>query len=232
VHIVAHRGASSEAPENTLLALRRAWECGVGWCEVDVQRTADGVAVLVHDATWQRTAGVDAAVRDTSWERVRQLDVGAWFHADTAREPVPRLQDVLVWTDRLCLNLEIKSPEADAGLADAVADAVVDAGLEDRTLLTCFDSRVVQSLAARRQGLQLGFLGNAPHAAIDGIGWQIIEAQALLRHPEWLRPAGPLAGQQVWAWTVDRADDADNLVACGVSGLITNEPRRLQRHFG
>jgi glycerophosphoryl diester phosphodiesterase len=228
VQIVAHRGASREAPENTLVALRRAWDCGASWCEVDVQRTSDDVPILVHDTTWTRTAAVDAAVRDTAWDTVQHLDVGSWFSAQTAGETVPRLHEVLSWADRLCLNLEIKSPENDAGLADAVADAVVAAGLQQRTLLTCFDDRVIDALRRRQQGLQLGFLSRAPRHAVAGVGWQILEARALLAHPEWLRPSGPLAAQQVWAWTVDDLDEARTLVECGVDGLITNDPGTLR----
>jgi glycerophosphoryl diester phosphodiesterase len=228
VQIVAHRGASREAPENTLLSLRRAWESGARWCEVDVQRTSDGVPILVHDSTWRRTAALDAAVRDTAWDTVQHLDVGSWFSTSTAGEAVPRLHEVLSWADRLCLNLEIKSPENDPGLADAVADAVVGAGLQQRTLLTCFDDRVIDALRQRQQGLQLGFLGRAPRRAVPGVGWQILEARALLDHPEWLRPSGPLAAQQVWAWTVDDLDAARKLVQRGVDGLITNDPGMLQ----
>lgn len=232
VDVVAHRGASSEAPENTLVALQRAWECGAGWCEVDVQRTADGVPVLVHDDTWSRTAGLQAAVRRTPWRTVRQLDVGSWFSTAASPEPVPQLQDVLSWSDRLCLDLEIKSPENDPALADAVADAVLSAGLQERTLLTCFDPGVIARLARRRAGLRLGFLGREPQPAMDGVGWQVLEARALLQHPEWMAPSGPLGGQIVWAWTVDRLDEAERLVAGGVAGLVTNDPRRLLQRFG
>jgi len=232
VQIVAHRGASAIAPENTVLALHRAWECGVPWCEVDVQRSSDGVPLLVHDDTWLRTAGVDQPVRTTPWSTVQTFDVGAWHPGATTPERVPRLEDALLWTDRLQLNLEIKSPQNDADLAEVVARAVLDAGATDRTLLTCFDAAVIETLARRHPQLRTGYLGHHPHGSpAPGVSWQILEAAALLSHPEWLQADGPLATWSVWAWTVDSPDEARRLVELGVQGLITNDPAGLRAVF-
>jgi len=231
VQIVAHRGAAVEAPENTLSALECAWRRGAPWCEVDVQRTADDVAVLVHDDSWKRTAGLEVAVRDAPWSTVSELDVGAWFSSTFAGETVPRLEAVLAWKDRLSLNLEIKSPENDPGLADAVATAVRQASAQPRTLLSCFDVSVIDALASRYDDLQLGYLGHAPVAeAHPRVHWQILEAQALLAHPEWCE-AIRSSGCHLWAWTVDRPQDASRLQQWGVEALITNDPRLLLREL-
>ena len=117
VLVVAHRGASGRAPENTLASLALAAELGAPWAEVDVQRTADGVLVLVHDDTWARTAGLERAIRDTPWETVRGLDAGGWFAPRFRGEAPPSLDRVLEFASgRLGLDLEIKSPQDHPGL--------------------------------------------------------------------------------------------------------------------
>ena len=103
VATIAHRGASSEAPENTLAAVRRAVQLGADMVEVDVQRTCDGVLVLMHDATLTRTT--DAAdvlpdrapwsVADLAYAEVRRLDAGRWMSPRFAGERVPTLVEVL-----------------------------------------------------------------------------------------------------------------------------------------
>jgi glycerophosphoryl diester phosphodiesterase len=227
MQIIAHRGASAEAPENTLRALEHAWRCGASWSEVDVQRTADAVAILVHDDSWKRTAGFDALVRDTPWAQVAGFDVGSWFAPTATAETVPRLEQVLAWTDRLHLNLEIKSPQNDAGLAAAVALAVRAAAAQKRTLLSCFDHAVIDALADEYDDLQLGYLAHAPvERRHRRVGWQILAADALIGNPEWLESLRCQDGH-VWAWTVDAPSDALRLRDGGVDGLITNDPRRL-----
>jgi glycerophosphoryl diester phosphodiesterase len=231
IQIVAHRGASGMAPENSQAALRSACEVGAPWAELDVQRTSDGVAVLVHDDTWERTAGKNLQVRQTSWETVRTLDVGAWFSTAFAEEAVPRLEDILAWTQRISLNLEIKSPENDPGLALCVAQMVRQAGAQQRTLLSSFDANCIEELAGRYADLRLGYLGHAARRDMHrGVRLQILEAVAILGDPSCVAAVREQGGA-VWAWTVDDPVIADQLVALGVEALITNQPQRLLAHF-
>jgi len=103
VLIIAHRGASAEAPENTLVAFRRAIELGADGVEFDVRLAADGVPVVIHDATLKRTAGIDRRVADITSAELARLDVGSWFNrhhghlADEAYalERIPTLERVL-----------------------------------------------------------------------------------------------------------------------------------------
>jgi glycerophosphoryl diester phosphodiesterase len=93
--IVAHRGASQEAPENTLAALHLGWELGAESCEIDVRVTADGAVVLMHDETALRTTGLDRAVADLSLDEMRALDAGAWKGERWRGERVPTLAEAL-----------------------------------------------------------------------------------------------------------------------------------------
>lgn len=93
--VIAHRGGGVHAPENTLAAIGLAHEQGVGWVEVDVKLTLDGIPILMHDDTLDRTTDATGFVADAPWKLVQQLDGGSWFDSHFAGERVPRLTDAL-----------------------------------------------------------------------------------------------------------------------------------------
>jgi glycerophosphoryl diester phosphodiesterase len=226
--IVAHRGASGTAPENTLVALERARAAGAQWVEVDVQRTADGVLILVHDDTWMRTAGVDSAIAATPWSAVQGFDVGRWRAAQFAGEPVPTLPAALALArSGLHFDLEIKSPEQHPGLASAVVAAVRQAGVEDRVVLSCFDAGVIEALAASVSDIALAYLSHAAtprrHARIRDY---VLHHSAVTGDPVAMQ-ALCSAGARVWAYTVDDPALARAVVAAGATAVISNYPERL-----
>jgi len=122
--IVAHRGASEEAPENTLSAFRRAWELGVECVELDVHVTKDGEVVVMHDATTKRIGGRDRKIADQTLAELRELDVGSWKSLAFRGEKIPTLGDVLATIPSgRTLVVEIKSgPETIPAIAKAIRD--------------------------------------------------------------------------------------------------------------
>jgi glycerophosphoryl diester phosphodiesterase len=228
MRIVAHRGASGTAPENTLAALRRGLQLGASWAEVDVQRTSDGVLVLVHDETWRRTTGMDARISDVPWSEVRRLDAGGWFSSRYAGEPPPRLEEVLSLTSAgLHLDLEIKSPQDHPGLGLQVVEAVRRAGAGSHVLLTCFDAAVIEQVADAAPDVACGYL--ASHGPLGDHP----RVRALSLHDDWILAEPDLvsraraSGRSVWAWTVDDPQVGARLEALGVESIITNHPERF-----
>jgi glycerophosphoryl diester phosphodiesterase len=120
--IVAHRGASEEAPENTLRAFRRAWELGVECVELDVHVTKDGHVVVMHDETTKRIGGRDRKIADQTLAELRELDVGSWKSPAFRGERIPTLGDVLATVPKgRTLFVEIKSgPETIPAIAAAI----------------------------------------------------------------------------------------------------------------
>lgn len=108
--VIAHRGVRAEAPENTLPAFGLAKHRGATWIETDVKLTHDGIPILMHDDTLERTTNGNGAVADIPWELVRNLDAGTWFDPRFAGTRVPRMSEMLklAFTDYLRVNLEIK----------------------------------------------------------------------------------------------------------------------------
>lgn len=122
--IVAHRGASEDAPENTMAAFRRAWELGVEGVELDVHVSRDGHVVVMHDETTRRIGGRDRKIADQTLAELRQLDVGTWKSPAFRGERIPTLDDVLATVPAgRTLFVEIKSgPETIPAIAKAIRD--------------------------------------------------------------------------------------------------------------
>lgn len=145
--IVAHRGASAVAPENTLAAFRRAWQLGVEACELDVHVSKDGEVVVIHDATTKRTAGLDKPVADQTLAELQALDAGSWKGGEYAGERIPTLAAVLATIPPgRSLFVEIKSgPETAPAIAAVVKQARPSSA---SVLLQGFDADALGALAA------------------------------------------------------------------------------------
>src|SRR5271169_4705269 len=151
--VIAHRGASGVAPENTLAAFRRAAEIGAGFIETDLRFSRDARLVAVHDDTLDRTTNGKGPVAAKALEELRKLDAGAWFRAQQpdgaaakfAGERIPTVEEVLAFGRErdLGLYLEIKAPGA-SGAEHAVVGAVRAANEVGRTVVLSFDSGVIE----------------------------------------------------------------------------------------
>jgi glycerophosphoryl diester phosphodiesterase len=138
VKAIAHRGASSYAPENTFAAFDLAVEMGIEEIELDVQFTSDSYIIVIHDETLDRTTDSTGPVSDLTLEKIQSLDAGSWFDEKFSGEKVHTLDEVFDrYKDKLRFHIEIKSKEA-VGLASRTFDLVREYGLEDRTTTTSF----------------------------------------------------------------------------------------------
>lgn len=144
--IVAHRGFSGQAPENTLAAFHRAASLGV-MVELDVTLASTGEVVVIHDDTLERTTDGTGEVSETPLDTIRTLDAGRWFGAAFAGERVPTLDDVLAQVDpAVVLDIELKTTEAKSALASAVVQAVRRAGALERVFVSSFDPLLLEQV--------------------------------------------------------------------------------------
>lgn len=230
---VAHRGYSSVAPENTLAAVAAAIRSGAAYVEVDVHCTADGVPVVVHDATVDRTTDGTGAVAELTAAYVTGLDAGAWYSPAYAGQRVPTLDQVLdlVGASGAALLLEVKGPRTRADVGRIVG-AVGDRGLTGRVLLQSFDEQVLRDareLAPRlRRGLLRDELDADPVAAARAVGAVTYNPYAvpLLRRPDVVAQVNT-AGIGVMVFTVDDPRRWRALADLGVDAIITNRPAAL-----
>jgi glycerophosphoryl diester phosphodiesterase len=234
---VAHRGASKEAPENTLAAFRLALHLGAEAVECDARRTRDGHVVVIHDDTVDRTTDGRGPVESHTLSEIRGLDAGRWFGAEFAGERIPLLAEVLeAVRGKALVKLEIKNdPVPHEGIEQQIVDIVRGLGMEDEVLVMSFDHecvRTVHALAPRLTTgiLYAGRLVDAPHAA------QAAGADALCVHRGYLSPRdvgrAHTAGLGFFVWTVDDEQTLRRCVACEVDGVTSNDTRLMMRILG
>ncbi|HET7754333.1 MAG TPA: glycerophosphodiester phosphodiesterase family protein [Anaeromyxobacteraceae bacterium] len=232
--VLAHRGASASAPENTLAAFRLAVEQGADGVELDVWRCASGEPVVIHDADARRTAGVELDVSKASLRELRQLDAGAWKGAPFRGERIPTLSEVLRELPRSVVNVELKSRgRSDARLARAVAQVIRDLGAARRVVVSSFDPTLLAAFRIAAGEIPIGALVEAdPRWRSRELAARVLSPSAI--HPEWpLVDAREMdrwraAGLAVNVWTVDAPSDAARACALGVTAIITNVPEAVR----
>jgi len=233
--VIAHRGASASAPENTLAAMRQAAALGARWVELDVKLTADERAVVFHDDTLDRTTDGTGRMADTPLVGLADLDAGGWFDPDFSGELVPTLEETLDLLIDLGLgaNLEIKPcagrDEKTAAVALDVARAMWPLSAPP-LLVSSFSRpalRVARDLVPQwPRGLLLGGLTDDwQREAEDAQAWSVHTDAALIRAQD---VADVLdAGYRVMVYTVNDPGRATNLWDWGVGSIITDRPEVL-----
>lgn len=236
VLIIAHRGASADAPENTLAAFGLAVTHGAEMIECDVHLSRDGHPVIIHDFTLQRTAGLRRLVRSLTLAELRRCDVGRWFHPRYAGERIPTLNEALAHLKgRVRLNIEIKRgspyyPEIEA----RVVEAVTAAGAVETSLISSFESSILTRVRALSRRIRLGVLmtraASGPGAIRRAVTLkaETVHCTARTITPRFIATAHA-AGLLVYPYTVDQEPEMRRMMQMAVDGLFTNHPARLAR---
>ncbi len=224
VTIYGHRGASAERPENTLPAFALAMELGVDGIELDVHLSLDGVPVVIHDESVDRTTNGSGNVADLDVAALQLLDAGGGA-------PIPTLAQVLdLVGGALHVDIEVK--------AAAAADAVLaeTAGRPDlRFAISSFDHDVLRHVRSRDAGIELWPLiagvSTAAIATATDLGAPRLAAYDPMLNQDIIELAGK-NGLEIWVWTVNDPDRADELANWGATGICTDDPRAMLARFG
>jgi len=234
VQILAHRGASAYAPENTLAAFRLAIDQRADWLEMDVQQTSDGRLVVFHDLRVERTTSGRGALRDLTLDQVRELDAGSWFDQQFAGERVPTFEEVLALAQDNGIRIfpEVKDPRFYPGIEERLASTIAAFGYEDRTVVQSFDAASLEKLRRINPHLRLAalytatspFKGDPPAGAeVVGPPWELVAADRSL-----VRDAHA-SGRQIIVWTVDSQSGMQQMLDARVDGIITGRPDVARR---
>lgn len=229
--VIAHRGASAEAPENTLAAFRRALEIGVDGVELDAHLSADGEPVVIHDPLLGRTAAGSGLVKDHTLAALRRLDAGRWFGERFAGECIPTLAQALESLRTVRVIVEIKNGPIFYPEIAARVVSVVRASGHAAVTISSFDHPVLLEIKTAAPDLDTAVLYMA--RPIDPVRLAR-DAGAAILHPHWayvtldLVAAAHAAGLRVETWTVDEPAHLAHIVGIGVDGVITNHPDRLR----
>ncbi len=229
---IAHRGASGRAPENTHASFAAALDLGAEAIELDVQLSADGELVVIHDETLERTTDGAGQVGDHTAAELAALDAGSWFGATFAGERIPRLADVLAQVrDRVTLNVEIKSAR-DLGLIEPKLAALV--AVEKATewvVFSSFHSAGVRNMRAAAAWARLGVLCDEDPRTRGLALANEVNAELLIPGRRWLDARiveeAHVRGLDVWVWTVNEPGEMRRLIALGVDALFSDYPERF-----
>jgi len=232
--VLGHRGASADAPENTLAAFQLAIAQGADGVELDVWRCATGEVVVIHDEDAGRVSGAPLRIRDSPLAALRALDVGGWKGERFRGERIPLLAEVLEALPRAIVNVELKAKGRELGLAQAAAEVIARAGAGDRVIVSSFDFRLLGAFRLAAPAVPAGLLfdGEGPWRLRVALASRLLSPAAL--HPDraLVSPARAARwagrGLGVNVWTVDAAEEVQALCALGVSALITNVPGRTR----
>lgn len=237
--VLAHRGYSARAPENTLAAFQKAVDLGVGF-ELDVTLCATGEVVVLHDDLVDRTTDGHGEVARLTLDELRALDAGAWFDPAFAGERIPTLDEVLErFGGRVLIDIELKPIGHRAQLADAVATLLEQHGVAQAVVVTSFDPLLLEALKRRNAQIPRGQIT----ATFEGSDTVRGLKRAALRYM-WLngRSAPSVIaveqgratlrfvrrqhrkGRKVWAWTVNDPARMRELARAGVDALLSDDP--------
>lgn len=229
--VIAHRGASGHAPENTLAAFRKAVSLGAAFIETDLQLSRDARFVAIHDATVDRTTSGKGPVHDLTLAELRQLDAGSWFGSEFAGERIPTLEEIFAFSKKhdVVFYLELK-PSGSWGGEHALISALRESGEIPRTIVISFDTAILESVRKLEPTLMTGVLYEGqiekPIDRAVEIGARQVAVRGDLVTPALLTEARK-KDLQVVCWTVNQPAHMRLLMDAGVDGIMSDYPDRL-----
>jgi glycerophosphoryl diester phosphodiesterase len=232
--IIAHRGFSSRAPENTMAAFLAAIEFGVDGLELDVHRSKDGELVVCHDERVDRTTNGKGNISDLTWEELRQLDAGGWFDSRFAGERLPLLSWVLPEVKRagILINIELKTDILSyPGIEEQVIQLLQQFDLVESCIISSFNHYSLMRVAQLCPELKTAVLYSAhlfqPWEYAGRIKAAALHPKQYSVSPE-LVAAADQNGIIVNPWTVNDPARIRAMIACGVNAVISDYPDRVR----
>jgi len=230
--IIAHRGASGHAPENTFAAFERAVQLGAAFIETDLQLTRDAQFVAIHDAYLDRTTNGRGSVHEYTLAELRELDAGKWFDREFMGQRIPTLDEILDFARErdVVFYLEIKYNSA-WGMHQTLVGELGKPENAARTIVISFDAATLDSLRRLEPAIMTGLLvGNdkgAPVKAALDVGARQLCPHIDLVTPELVERAHR-ADLQLVTWTVNERGQMRAAMDVGVDGIMTDLPDRLR----
>ena len=222
--IMAHRGASARAPENTLAAVQGAIDAGAHWVEIDVQETLDDEVVVIHDSDLKKIARRSIKVSETTLAELQKVDIGSWFGPDFSDQRIPTLKQVLeLCKGQIGVNIELKYYGGERRLEESVVEIVEAAQMQDQVLVMSLDFEGIKRMRALRPDWKLGLLssvalGNLISLDVDFLAINAASAsRARIKRTQ-------ARDKQIAVWTVNDAVGISTMFSRGVDAIITDEP--------
>ena len=234
--VVAHRGSSAVAPENTLAAFRQALEDGADAVELDVRLTSDGEVVVIHDSQLRRTTDGRGPVRSHTWKELQLLSAGSWFDRKFAGEKIPSLEEVLaVIGSRAGVNIEIKADRGDRRkneLVDRCCRIIHQCRTPNTILVSSFDHRLLKRVRTLQPLIAIGVLvhpikhlGRLPFSLTRTLDARYIILNGTMLRKRFIQDAHRFCA--VAEYTVNSSRRLQRALRYGVDAVMTNHPSQI-----
>ncbi len=225
--IMAHRGSSYNAPENTMLAFEKAVEATADYIELDVHETKDGRIVVMHDSSLKRTTGINKNIWDMNYDEISMLDAGSWFgdEEEYGQCRIPLLEEVMEYTKgKIKLNIEIKLSDNEPDLVGRVAELIDRYGYIDDCVVTSMNYEALKEIKEINPDIMTGYVltvaygnfYNLPYVDAFSINSGFVNKNMV--------DAIHNRGKEIYVWTVNGESRARELTVMGVDALITDNP--------
>lgn len=235
VMIVAHRGFSGVAPENTMIAFKKAIEVGSDMVELDVRLSKDGEVVVIHDETLERTTTGKGRVTEKTIEELKTLDAGSKFHPSFSGERIPKLREALeLAKGKVLVNIELKV--GDYGqwtildLADRALEEAERVGMLNQAIFSSFDPSALERVLKKNPSAQVAFLYNRfwsfPQEVTGGRPFSTLNCRkSVLTHENIFR--AHQEGIRIGVYTLNTEEEMEKFIDMKVDAIITDYPDRL-----
>lgn len=239
--VIAHRGSSGTAPENTITALSHAIAQGADAVECDVRLSKDNEVVVFHDATLRRTTDGRGYVRDHSVQHLKQFDAGSWFASSFAGERIPTLAETLEFVNgRIGINIELKSVREvrnSRELVNRCLEEIERSRALEYVLITSFQHSLLQRVKGQNPNVTVGVLyhpllhaGQSPSRLARQVGAKVFVCSLRFLRRRMVADAHR-CGIAVAAYTINTKQHLQRCLALGLDGVVTNFPGRMRELY-
>ena len=225
--IIAHRGASGSAPENTIPAIIKGIKDGANYIEIDVHQTLDNKIIVIHDYSVDRTTNGEGDIRNLKYSEIKQLDAGKWFSDEFESTKVPLLEEVIeLIPDTVKLIIEVKGDSSEyPGIENNIVNIVKESNSENKVILKSFDEDVLAKFKSLAPEI--------PRLLVYVFGFCVMETDVqYLQHYEMFLTEGFVnsaheEGYKIIAWGVQSKSNMEQVLSYGVDGIETDHPDLL-----
>lgn len=223
IFVTAHRGSSSEAPENTLESLQQAIDYTADFAEIDVQETFDGVVILLHDANLKRTTGVNQYVYNLTYDKVRQLDAGKWFSDEYVGTFIPTLAEALqLCNGKINLNIEIKDDAHNSDLPAKVVNLIEEYDFVEQCVVTSTNYNYLKQVKEQNPDITTGYILKMSMGNIASLEYADFFSMKYSYVTKQMVDQIHIAGKGVHVWTVNSSNGINRMKSLGVDNIITD----------
>jgi glycerophosphoryl diester phosphodiesterase len=223
-NIIAHRGASADAPENTLAAMELAIQQGADWVEIDVQETRDGEVIVLHDSDLKKLGNSNFKVSESSLEELQSVDIGSWMDESFSDQRVPTLQQLLAFCKgRVKVFIELKYYGHEQQLEERVAKIVENAGMQDQIAVMSLSYAGIRKMKSIRPEWPVGLLSSIAIGDITRLEADFFAINAQFARHSFVKQAHR-KNRKVMVWTVNDPITMSAMMSRGVDGIITDKP--------